>query len=292
MGARHSPTVVRRRLGAALRPLRQQTGLTCAQVAARLRARDTGTNWSETKVSRVETGRIAVHPGDIDELLRFYGIEANDREAIMGLARLARQRGWWHEYGDALPDWLAIMVDLETEATCLRTYQAEAVPELLQTERYARAVLAADPAGLGADTIGRKTALRLARQELLTADRPTELAAVVSEGVLHRTVGGRHVMHEQLDHLARLAALPNVTLRVVPFGAGAHAGFGGGSFVVLDFAEPSDPTVVFVDHLTGALYLEREVEIQAYVRAFEQVTSVALDSGQSLALIATLRGRT
>jgi hypothetical protein len=288
MGARHSPTVVRRRLGAALRPLRQRTGLTCAQVAARLRARDTGTNWSETKVSRVETGRIAVHPGDIDELLRFYDVEAGDRAAIMELARLARQRGWWHQYGDALPDWLAIMVDLETAATSLRTYQAEVVPELLQTERYARAVLATDPGGLATDTIDRKTALRLARQELLTADRPTQLSAVVSEGVLHRAVGGRDVMREQLDHLARLAARPNVTLQVVPFGAGAHAGFGG-SFVVLDFAEPTDPTVVFVDHLTGALYLEREVDIRTYVSAFEQVTSVALDSDRSLALITALR---
>src|SRR6266540_2756091 len=134
MGARHSPTVIRRRLGAVLRPLRQQTGLTCAQVAARLRGLDTGTNWSETKVSRVETGRIAVHPGDIDELLRFYRVEVHDHAAIMELARLARQRGWWHAYGDALPDWLTIMVDLETAATYLRTYQAEAVPELLQTE--------------------------------------------------------------------------------------------------------------------------------------------------------------
>ena len=291
MGARHSPTVVRRRLGAALRPLRQQTGLTCAQVAARLRGLDTGTNWSETKVSRVETGRIAVHPGDIDELLRFYGVGAGDHETIMKLARLARQRGWWHEYGDALPDWLTIMVDLETAATHLRTYQAEVVPELLQTERYARAVLAADAGGLGTDTIDRKTALRLARQERLTADGPTQLAAVIGEGVLHRTVGGPGVMREQLDHLVRLSALPNVRLQVVPFGAGAHAGFGGGSFVVLDFAEPTDPTVVFVDHLTGALYLEREVEIQTYTRAFEQVSGVALDGDQSLALITALRDR-
>jgi hypothetical protein len=271
-----------------LRPLRRETGLTCAQVAELLRARDTGTNWSETKVSRVETGRIAVHPGDIDELLRFYEVSGGHREAILELARLTRQRGWWHAYGDAIPDWLTILVDLETAATSLRTYHAEVVPELLQTERYARAVLAAGPDEPDDDAVGRRATLRLARQELLIAEPPPSYEAVISEGALHRRVGGRDVMREQLDRLATLAALPNVSLRIVPFGAGAHAGVGAGSFVVLDFAEPTDSTVVCVDHLTGAAYLEREAEVETYRRALELLRGAALDQRHSLALIAEL----
>jgi transcriptional regulator with XRE-family HTH domain len=288
MAARHSPTVLRRRLGARLRLLRQQTGLTCEQVATQLRSRDTGTNWSETKVSRVETGRISVHPGDIDELLKFYEIDVSQRDAIMTVARLARQRGWWHVYGDALPDWLTILVDLEPAASVIRTYQAEVIPDLLQTESYAQAVLATNPASPTDDQIARQVELRLARQELLTAENPPRYWAVLSEAVLRRRVGGREIIRDQLDHLLKVCARSNVTIRVLPFEAGAHAALDGGSFVVLEFTEPTDPKVVYVDHLTGATYLDKDAETRRYMLAFEQLNAVALSAEQSVAQIAAV----
>ena len=289
MSARHSPIVLRRRLGAELRGLRQHTGLTCAQVTLELKTKDTGTNWSETKVSRVETGRISVHPGDISELLEYYGVAGERYDDLMAMARRARQRGWWHEHGDALPDWMTVLVDLESDASAIQAHQVEVVPGLLQTRAYAHAVLAADPRARTEEEISRRVAFRLARQDLLITDEPPDYWVVLNEAVLHRQVGGPEVLVDQLGHLLEMAKQPNIAVQVLPLAAGVHVGFGAGSFVVLEFAEPTDPRVVYVDHLTGALYLEREAEVLQYAQAFEHLSALALDERDTASLLADLR---
>jgi Domain of unknown function (DUF5753) len=230
----------------------------------------------------VETGRISAHPGDIAELLNFYKVGADDHEVIMEAARLARQRGWWQEYGAALPDWSTILVDLEAAASVIRTYDIETIPALLQTEAYAAAALSASSDG----RLERRVRLCLARQELLATDQPPHYRAVVNEAALHRRVGRPGVMREQLDHLLEAAARPHVTIQVLPLTAGAHAGFGCGSFVVLEFSEPTDPLVVYVDHLAGANYLEKEAETSLYMHTFEELCAAALDQHETAAFIA------
>lgn len=285
MATRYSPTMLRRRLGVQLRRFRQEAELTCAQVAAQLRAAQTGTNWSDTKISRVETGRLSVHPGDIEELLRFYGVTGDHHDAIMTIARRARQRGWWHVHGGALPEWFTVFIDIETEASIVRTYQADMVPGLLQTHEYARALLATDPGRTEAELARRVTA-RLDRQELL--ERGPRYLVVLDESAIRRVIGGRAVMRAQLAHLAAMTARPHIAIHILPFEAGEFVGVGLGSFTMLEFADVADTTVVFLENLTGALYLEKTSEIQAYSAAFDQMCAVALSRHESAELIAKL----
>lgn len=288
MASRVSPTVLKLRLGVELRRLRQDTSLTCAQVASKLKKVAAGTNWSETKISRIETAKLSVHPGDIEELLRFYQVPEGQHDALMSLARNARQRAWWYSYGDVLPDWFTTLIDIESEASVIRTFQADLVPGLLQTEGYAHAVIAstADPVSLL--EIERRVKARIARQEILTLETPPRYSVVLDESALHRQVGGKEILRGQLQHLVQLAQLPNVTLRILPFSAGEFAGAGFGSFVILEFEDAGLPQIVYVDHLVGADYLDRDREVRAYASSFEQLSTVALSRQHSLKLIQEL----
>lgn len=288
MATRVSPTVLKLRLGAEMRRFRQAAGLTCLQVADRLKDVAAGTNWSETKVSRIETAKISVHPGDIDELLKFYGIVGEQHETLITIARKARQRGWWHVYGDVLPEWFTIFIDIETEASMIRTYQSDLVPGLLQTEAYAHAIIASTADPVSPSEIDRRVTARIARQEVLTQDPPLRYSVVLDESALRRTVGGKGVLRQQLEHLSKVAQLPNVTIRVLPFAAGEFAGAGFGAFVILEFGDLALPQVVYVDHLTGALYLDKEREVRAYSSAFEQLSTVALSRQDSADLITSI----
>ncbi|MGW5355187.1 helix-turn-helix domain-containing protein [Streptomyces sp. NPDC004031] len=276
-----SPTARRRRLAIELKKLREEHGLTCAQVGEAL-------DWSGSKVNRMETGQGRVQPSDIDALCRHYGTDDELRLLLMGLAKDSKTRGWWHAHGDAVPAWFSVYVGLEQAASSLRTYESEFVPGLLQTADYARELLRATINRTDEDT-ERIVAVRLERQALLTAAQPPDLWAVIHEAVLRHTVGGSHVMRAQLHRILETTALANVTVQVLPFDAGSYPATG--PFTVLGFPEQEDPDVVFRDGVTDAVYLERPEDIGPYTRAFDNLRALSLSPQRSIELIeATIRG--
>ena len=273
-----SPTVRRKRLTTELRRLREQAGLTCEDVGQRLEC-------SGTRISRMETGRIGARPGDVRELLELYGVTGAEADSLVQLARDARRKGWWHGYGQVLPPWFEVYVGLESAAARLYDFQPMVVPGLLQTEGYARAVLRAAPqAGPGADIDGQ-VALRMQRQAILDQASPPEVCVVLSEGVLRVEVGGPAVMRAQLQRLAELAARPNLALQVLPFSSTAHVQ-PICPFTLLEFADPADPAVVYLEHLTGSLFLENSGDVRRYQAVFDHLRAEALGAGESAGLIA------
>ncbi|HEY3732718.1 MAG TPA: helix-turn-helix transcriptional regulator [Streptosporangiaceae bacterium] len=277
MAGEHSPTVRRRRLAAELRALREAARLTCEEVAEHLEC-------SASKISRVETGRVSVSPRDVRDMLALYGVEGQRKDHLVQLARESRQKGWWHAYSDTVQSSFATYVGLEDAAAEIRAYEVNLVPGLLQTEDYARTVISAGNMSGTQDDVERRVALRMARQPGLFGDDPPQLWAVLDEAVLHRTVGGRGMMRLQLDHLLDLAAMPNVAVQVIPFGAGAHPGMGK-PFVILAFPEREDPDVVYLEDLTSTLYLEDVDEIDRYNMLFNHLRATALSFEDSAGLI-------
>lgn len=273
-----SPTVRRKRLGTELRRLREQARLTCESVGQRL-------DCSGTRISRIETGRISVRPGDVRELLEVYGVTGNQADALAELAREARRKGWWHRFGPVTPSWLEPYLGLEAEAAGLRDFQSMVLPGLVQTEDYTRAILCAAPGAGPAEDIEQQVALRMERQAVLDGTAPPELRLVLSEGALRVQVGGPEVMRAQLRKLAEVAGRGQVTLQVLPAGAAVHVQ-AISPFTILDFADPADPPVVYTEHLTGSLVLDDPGEVRAFTAVFEQLRAEALDPGPSLDLIA------
>jgi transcriptional regulator with XRE-family HTH domain len=278
MAARPSPTVRRKRLGIELRRLREQAGLTCEEVGQRL-------DCSGTRISRIETGRISVRPGDVRELLEIYGVTRAEADALVQLAREARQKGWWHTYGRVLPGWFEAYVGLEAAAVRFRDFQSMVIPGLLQTEDYARAVLRAAPNPGSAEDIDRQVALRMERQAVLGQASPPDLWVVLSENVIRVHVGGPAVARTQLRRLIDVAERSNVTLQVLPFTTAAHVQ-PITPFTILEFPDAADPTVVYLEHLTGSLFLENEEEIRRYTVVFDHLRAEALGTAPSIDLIA------
>ena len=270
MAGRSSPTVKRRRLAAELRHLREVSGLTIDEVAERL-------EWSTAKISRIENARVTVLPRDVKFLLSVYDITDTDDawDVLISLARESRQKGWWQQYGEAVPDWFEVYVGLEAEATTIWGYDAEFVPGALQTKEYARAVHRAQLMTATADEIDRLVSVRLARQELLISDDAPQLWLVLNEAVIRRAVGGHQTMRPQLHRLIEASNLPNVTLQIVPFSAGAHPAMDG-AFKLLSFHDPTDPNIVYIEYHTGALYLEKRAEVTRYSLMFDHLRAAAL----------------
>jgi transcriptional regulator with XRE-family HTH domain len=280
------PSIKRRRLGAALRRLRDQSGQTTEGVAATL-------GWSQSKVSRIETAAVAVAPADVRALLGRYDVPSDEVTALVNLAMEDKQPGWWRQYSEVLPESFGGYLSLESEASRILAYESEVVHGLLQTERYARSVLAQHPLTVMPYEVERGALLRRARQARLGEPDPLALDLVVNEGALRRVVGGPEVHTEQLHHLVEMAALPNVTVRVLGFDAGAHPATNG-PFAVLEFPDVDDPRIVCLDTLASTVYREGLREVGAYDLAHEKVRSLALDPDGSRALIARLAedGRT
>jgi transcriptional regulator with XRE-family HTH domain len=279
MPVRPSPTVRRRRLRYELHRLREERGLTIEQLQEQ-----SGGDLKAPTISRWETGERSVRPTDLRLLLDIYDVHGDQREALLTLARQAKERGWWQAYGAVVPEWFRVYVGLEAEASSIRVYESELVDGLLQTADYYRAFLHTAPAAGSNDEIERKIEVRLARQERLTGDDPPEYWAVLNEAVIRRVVGGAEVMREQLDHIAEIAKLPHVTVQVLPFSAGVHPAMDG-AFRILSFPETTDPDVVYMENQVGSLYLEQEPEIERYTRMFTHLMAKALDPEESRRMI-------
>lgn len=279
------PTVRRRLLGAELRRLRAAAGFSL-DAAARVLECD------RSKISRIETGHRGVRPKELRELLAEYGVEEKRRHALADLARQAGKRGWWRDYGTILPAPYLDFIGLEAGAATMWTYETHLVPGLLQTEDYARAIMTAGPPAAADATKERdrfqdqSVAVMTSRRRVLTrADDPPHYRAIVSEAVLRQPVGGPEVMRAQLERLAGVGAtLPNVTVQVLPFAAGALAARMGG-FAVLMFPAPADLGVVYVDGLTGGLFLEEPDDVERHVLAHEHLRAAALSVAETARLI-------
>ena len=258
------PTVRRMLVGAQLRRLRTDIGLTREQAGEAIRA-------SEWKIHRLENGQVGFKERDIIDLLRLYQVTDPDEvAAFLLLTREANSPGWWQHYGDVLPRWFRTYVDLESAATLIRTYEGQFIPGLLQTDDYMRAVVQGAHLDESSEELGRRVRLRLARQTLLTREHPPRLWAVVDEAAMRRPVGGPEVMRGQLEWLIEATKLPNVTLQVLPFEAGAHPAMVG-SFSVLRFPDEELPDVVYLEHLTSALYLNKPEEVDQYLHVMEGI---------------------
>jgi len=207
-----------------------------------------------------------------------------ERDGLIQLAREARQPGWWHSFRDVLPNPYEVYIGLEGGAASIRNFEPVVVPGLLQTEEYARAMFRSGPRELDRDEVERRVEVRLARQEILTHDDRPRLWAVIDEAVIRRLVGGPAVMRDQLRHLVDAAEQGKTTIQVVPYRAGAHAGTTG-PFVILDFPEPTDPAVVYVETLAGDIYLEQHADVDRYILAFDRLLAAALHPDDSVRLI-------
>lgn len=281
MAAVSSPTVRRRRLAAELRALRERAGLTLEDVAGQL-------EWSSGKISRIENARVGVLPRDAKFLLGVYGV-AEDSEPwnqLLALACESRQKGWWRDFGDAVPEGFETFVGLEAEAAALRAFESECVPGLLQTEDYAHAVIRASMLTASEEEIARHVAVRMARQARLSGSDAPSLWVVLGEAAIRRPVGGAAVMRAELDRLLDASDLASVTLQVLPFSAGAHPGLDG-AFTILGF--PGDPDVVYVHYYTGTVYLEKPDDTGAYSLMFDHLRALALAPGASRDIIVRAR---
>src|SRR6516162_5559143 len=241
------PTVQRLVLGGHLRRLREEAGMTTERAALSIRG-------SHSKISRMEHGRVGFKERDIADLLTMYGVtDGDEREALLKLAREANTPGWWQGYSDILPHWVEPYFGLEAAASFIRNYELQFVPGLLQTEGYARALIRLGNAATE-DDVMRRAEARLSRQEILSRETPPRLWAVMDEGALRRSIGGKAVMREQLR----------------PFQIGAHPAMGG-PFTILRFSEPDLRDVVYIEQLTSALYLDKAAEADSYLEVMEQL---------------------
>jgi transcriptional regulator with XRE-family HTH domain len=255
-------------LGSQLRRLREARGIGRAEAGYAIRA-------SESKISRLELGRVSFKERDVADLLALYGVtDAAEQEILLDLAREANAPGWWHRYADVLPNWFQTYVGLEESAGLIRTYELQFVPGLLQSEEYARAVIELGNSEATDEEIDQRIGLRMQRRQRLLGPNPPRLWAVMDEAALRRPIGGPAVMRGQLEHLLEMSQLPNVTVQVMPFKFGGHAAEGG-AFTILRFPEPDLPDVVYVETLTGALYLDKRDDVDAYMQAMERL---AVDS--------------
>ncbi|HWC80418.1 MAG TPA: helix-turn-helix transcriptional regulator [Pseudonocardiaceae bacterium] len=275
------PTVRRMILGTQLRRLRERAGISRAEAGYNIRG-------SESKISRLELGRVGVKERDVADLLTMYGVtDSQDREKFLELAKQSNRPGWWHSYNDLMPKWFEDFVGLEEAAARLQIYELQFVPGLLQTESYARAVVShGRPETVNSDT-ERLVTLRMRRKRILSGPNAPRVWAVIDESVLHRPLGGRQVRLEQIDHLLELTSMPHISLQVVPYDMSGYAA--EGAFTLLRFAEPELPNIAYIEHLTGALYLEKLDEIEAYSRAMDRLAVDAETPEQTRQLLTKVR---
>ena len=264
-GPHAGPTALRMVLGTHLRRLREEQGVTRDQAGWEIRA-------SESKISRMELGRVSFKERDVADLLSLYGVtDKAEREALLDMCRRANEPGWWHRDTELLPSWFQSYLGLEAAASLLRVYEIQFVHGLLQTADYARAVIRLGNAKAPTEEIDRRVALRMKRQELLVHPNPPTLWCVIDEAALRRPIGGKAVMASQIAALVDATKLPNVRVQVIPFAVGGHAA-AGGSFTILRFPEPDLADTVYVEQLTSALYLDKREDVEHYAATMEQLS--------------------
>jgi hypothetical protein len=280
-GQSGGPTARRIVLGSQLRKLREKAEITRGEAGYHIRG-------SESKISRIELGRVGFKERDVEDLLSMYGVrDKAERDQFLALVKQSNEPGWWHRYSDLMPTWFTDYVGLEESASRIQTCELTFVPGLLQTEEYARVLVTNGRPERADDVTERRVTLRVARQKvLLRADAP-KLWAVIDESVLHRPIGGQRVLREQIDHLLEVTRLPNIILQVVPYALSGYAA--ETSFTMLRFTESELPDLVYVEHLGGAVYLDRREEIELYSRVVDRLAVDAETPNRSRQILAKRR---
>ena len=275
------PPVRRRLVGGALRRYREGIGY-MLEDAARILECD------RSKISRIETGQRGIRPKELRELLTEYGVPASEQLALVAMASRGGRNSWWHAYADILTDADLDYVIMESAASDIMAYEAQLVPDLLQTDEYTGAIAAAEPGDLTVQQRDDAVAAQAARrQAVLGGGR--RIGVVLGEGALHQAVGGTDVLAGQISHLIKLnAEYPAITIQVLPFSAGAHAAAGGGSLAILRFSDAPGLGVVCLDALSGGVYLESQADVARYVRAFALLRASALSPADSDRLLRSL----
>jgi transcriptional regulator with XRE-family HTH domain len=272
------PTVRRRRLGSELRKLREDHSIKLEEVAERLGV-------AASTLSRIETGKAPTKSVYLTAMLEMYGVtDLAQRQVLVDMAREGHRKGWWSVYDDVLPTGFGIYVGLEAEAAGLRSFEGEVVQGLFQTPDYARAILREVQVRDTDEQVERLVDLRMKRQEVLDRTPPLDVWMILDEAVVRRTIGGPGVMRDQLARLVEASKKPNVTLQVLPFASGSHAGLRG-PFSILEFPERADSDVAYVESVAGIIYLEKEREVRTCAEAFDRLRAAALSPGQSTDLI-------
>jgi transcriptional regulator with XRE-family HTH domain len=277
---RSGATVRHRRLAAQLRQMREAAGMTQEDVAER-------TGKDRSTLYRLESALQRPQRSTLIQLMDIYGVEDPHRGELLTLLKESAQRGWVQPYRSELPEVYSDYIGFEDEARSISNYESLFVPGLLQTEDYARAVIKGTLPHATTEEVENRLSARMARQTLLTRNDPPRLWAIMDEAAARRQVGGRKIMAAQLGKLREAASLPNVTIQVIPFEAGAHPGMHG-SFIALDFPDPADQSIVYVESMAGDLFLEEETEISRYIVVFEHLRAAALRPDESLSLLAAV----
>ncbi|GAA4854457.1 helix-turn-helix transcriptional regulator [Saccharopolyspora rosea] len=268
--ARTSPTFRRRRLARRIRQLREASGLTQEAAAA-------GLDMSTSALSRKETGEVATSVHEVRSMMDLYDVYDPD---LLDLARAAKEKPWWHMYGIKKRGYY----DLEQEASSVRDWQLNLIPGMFQTEEYARALFSASGSLDDDEVENAVTARMLRRTQLVDEDFPLSYSAVVDESALRRPVGGADVMHRQLKQLVEYAGLPNVSIQVLPSSVGQHRGLDG-PFTLLSYADPAEPDILYIEHATGSLHIERADAVSVATLTFERLRATALNTVDSAALV-------
>ncbi|MEV4568918.1 helix-turn-helix transcriptional regulator [Nonomuraea sp. NPDC049419] len=275
------PTALRILLGSQLRKLREAKNVTREEAGHIIRG-------SESKISRMELGRVGFKERDVADLLTLYGVvDQQARAAVLDLVSTANEPGWWHRFNDVLPTWFQAYVGLEEAAARIRTYEVQFVPGLLQTKEYARAVVTAGAAGIGAEEIARRVDLRLERQRMFDRPDGPVFWAVIDEAALRRPIGGIEVMKAQIEHLIDLMRQPNITIQIMPFSFGGHSAEGG-AFSILRFPDADLPDVVYVEQLASALYLDKREDVDRYTEVMERLCAVSTTPDETIELLRTI----
>ena len=258
------PTVLKILLGAQLRRLREDAGVSRDDAGYHIRA-------SGSKISRLELGRVSFKERDVADLLDFYGVGGEQKDQLLQLAHEANATPWWQKYREVVPDWFQVYVGLEEAAALIRIYEVQFVPGLLQTEDYARAVVVQGAPGLSPEEIDSRVAVRMGRQKLFSKENPARLWAIVDEAALRRPIGSRDVLAGQVNRLIDATSEPNITLQVMPFKHGGHAAEGG-AFTIMRFPEADLPDMVYMEYLTGAHYIDKPEDVEVYAAVMERLS--------------------
>lgn len=264
-------------LGNYLRALRESRGLNPATAGSHIRAHT-------SKISRMENAHVSLKARDVEDLLTLYGVAPKERAEIGDLVRRAAQPEWWQAYGEVVPDWLQQLIGLERDAHVIRTYETQFVPGLLQTPAYAHAVVLSGRRLASPAEIERRVSLRLERQSRMMEPGAPVLWALIDEGVLYRPVGGRQVMADQLAYLLDVLRRPGIRLQIASYEASAAA-TPGAAVTYLRFAQGFLPDVVYLEHMTSAVYLDRLEDLDRYRAALDELSALAATPAASRVLL-------
>ncbi|MEE6305940.1 helix-turn-helix transcriptional regulator [Plantactinospora veratri] len=284
--ADRASSVPQRQLGRHLKIAREEAGINLEPAAKML-------EWSRARMYRIERGETTVRTHDVEAMCRLYGVNPKMTNVLLSLAKESKAKGWWHAYGDVIPSWFQLYVGMEATAARIRQFESSLIPGLLQTADYAAEVIRTKP-GVTEQEVASKVALRLERQRILTRRQPKapELEVIVDEAVLRRPIADHDAWVAQLAHLANSNRLPTVTVRVLPSVTGPHWASMTNAFYIIEFpthgTRPPEPTTIYSENLTGALYLDKPTEVAVYDQVWERLSELALSQEDSEDLLAAI----